>query len=268
VTRVDLHLHLLPGVDDGAADEAAALAHAERMVAAGVRVATVTPHVGAPDFPLDPLTIADRTGELQRALDREGIALRLLPGGEIHPGALHELTVRELEAIAHGPDGARWVLAEVPFAGVDDALVAGLLALGARGFGVTIAHPERAAGLLTDGGLRRLRPVLEAGAVLQVNACSLLGRHGPEALAAGRWLIAGRLAHVVASDGHPGHRDHTLADADGALRAAGTAEAQIAGLTRCRPSALLHHGLPAAGRGVRARHARGQTPRVALPEAI
>lgn len=50
MTRVDLHLHLLPGVDDGAPDEAAALEHAARMAGAGVHAATVTPHVGSPFF--------------------------------------------------------------------------------------------------------------------------------------------------------------------------------------------------------------------------
>ena len=54
MTAVDLHLHLLPGVDDGAPDEDTAIAHAVKMVAAGVRTAAVTPHVGSPYFPVDP----------------------------------------------------------------------------------------------------------------------------------------------------------------------------------------------------------------------
>src|SRR4051812_44527903 len=109
---IDLHLHLLPGVDDGSPDEATALEHAARMVAAGVTEATVTPHVGAPMFPLDPLTIPDRTRALQAAVDREGIGLTLHPGGEIHPDVAADLDRRALDAIAHGPPGARWVLAE------------------------------------------------------------------------------------------------------------------------------------------------------------
>ena len=61
MAHIDLHLHLLPGVDDGAPDEAVTLEHAARMVADGVREATVTPHVGAPAIPLDPLSIPGRT---------------------------------------------------------------------------------------------------------------------------------------------------------------------------------------------------------------
>lgn len=244
MTRVDLHLHLLPGVDDGAPDEATALEHAARMAADGVQAATVTPHVGSPYFDVAVGEIHDRCADLQRALDREGIALRLEPGGEVYPGAAADLSVAELQAIAHGPQGARWVLAEVPFAGVDDAFVAGLADLRARGFGIVIAHPERATGLLTDGGLARLRPALEAGAVLQVNACSLLGRQGPEAEEAARRLIRARLAYIIASDGHPGTRTHTLAAAEAAAVVAGASAAQVVQLTQANPRFLLRHGLP------------------------
>lgn len=245
MTRVDLHLHLLPGVDDGAPDEAAALEHAARMVAAGVQAATVTPHVGSPYFGTELAEIHDRTAELQAALDRERIPLTLEPGGELYPGAAAELTPRQLDVIAHGPAGARWVLAEVPFAGVDDTFAAGLAEIRAKGFGVVIGHPERAAGLLTDGGLARLRPALRAGAVLQVNACSLLGRQGPEAEEAARRLVRSRLAYIIASDGHPGSsRTHTLADGEPAAIAAGASAAQVVQLTQANPRFLLRHGLP------------------------
>jgi protein-tyrosine phosphatase len=245
VTRVDLHLHLLPGLDDGAPDEATALAHARRMVADGIHAATVTPHVGSPFFDVDPLAVAEHTAALQAALDREGLALELHAGGEVHPAGAADLTATQLGAIAHGPTGARWVLAEVPFAGIDEPFLDGLRAIAGRGFGVVIAHPERAAGLLSDGGLERLRPALNAGAVLQVNACSLMGRQGPEAQDAAHRLVRCGLAYVIASDGHPGHRDHTLADGEAAARAAGASAVHAAQLTRANPSFLLRHGLPA-----------------------
>ena len=244
MTRVDLHLHLLPGVDDGAPDEDAALEHAARMAAAGVRAATVTPHVGSPFFDVVLEEIEERTVLLQRALDREGVDLRLEPGGEVFPGAAAELSPAQLDRIAHGPAGARWVLAEVPFAGVDEAFATSLGEIRAKGFGIVIAHPERAAGLLTDGGLARLRPALQAGAVLQVNACSLLGRQGPEAQDAARRLVRARLAYIIASDGHPGTRTHTLADAEPAALAAGASPAQVVQLTQANPRFLLRHGLP------------------------
>ncbi|HEY6757847.1 MAG TPA: CpsB/CapC family capsule biosynthesis tyrosine phosphatase [Baekduia sp.] len=245
MTRADLHLHLLPGVDDGAPDLDTAVRHAAKLVASGVTEATVTPHVGSRFFPVAVDEIAERTAALQAELNRRRVGLRLHAGGEIHPEATHDLTAAQLDVIAHGPVGARWVLAEVPFAGVDEDFVAGLDAIRGRGFGVVIAHPERSEGLL-DRGLALLRPALRAGAVLQVNACSLLGRQGPDALAAARRLIRSRLAYIIASDGHPGHpdRDHTLRDGEAPAVAAGASRAQVLQLTQANPRFLLRHGLP------------------------
>ena len=84
---VDLHLHLLPGVDDGPADEQASLEHARRLVGDCVREAVVTPHVGHPAFPVDVASIAARTQRLQAALDAARIPLLLHPGGELHASA-------------------------------------------------------------------------------------------------------------------------------------------------------------------------------------
>jgi len=229
---VDLHIHLLPGVDDGPPDEATSLVHAERIAIDGVREATVTPHVGHPDLPVDIHAIAERTRALQQAIDAAGIDLRLHPGGEIFPDGARELGRAELDLIAHGPPGARWVLLEVPFGGIDDGFLDAVRHVRGRGFAVLVAHPERAAGFDPEG-LRRLRPVLADGALLQVNACSLLGRNGPEALAAAQRLVRDRLAYVIASDGHGGTRSDTL----------GTIGRSQ--LTEANPRFLLEHGIPA-----------------------
>jgi protein-tyrosine phosphatase len=243
MSYVDLHLHLLPGVDDGARNVRESLDHAARMVKAGVREALVTPHVGHPTFPLDVAAIPAHTAALQAALDREGIDLRLHAGGEIHPDVAASLGAAELRTLAQGPPGARWVLLEVPFAGVDEGFLAGCRAIRRHGIGLVIAHPERAAGLL-DGGLRALRDELRAGAVLQVNVCSLLGRHGAEAKLAAERLIRGKLAYVLASDGHPGTRTHTLAEGLAPAVTAGASPIQAWQLTQANPRFLLRNGLP------------------------
>jgi protein-tyrosine phosphatase len=249
MSHVDLHLHLLPGVDDGPADEAASLEHAAKLAAEGVHEATVTPHIGNPHFPgLDITTIPDRTRGLQNALDREGIALRIHPGGELHPSTAAERTRAELEIVAHGPAGARWVLLEVPFLGVDHAFAETCRRVRAHGFGLVIAHPERAAGLLTGIGMPILRRELEHGSVLQVNVCSLLGVHGPEARHAARRLVRSGLAYLLASDGHGGTRGHTLGAGPPLARAIGASELQSWQLTQANPRFLLRHGLPAVPR--------------------
>jgi protein-tyrosine phosphatase len=244
MAHVDLHLHLLPGVDDGPADESASLAHAERIARAGVHEATVTPHVGHPDFDLDVATIPARTRALQAAIDAAGIELRLHPGGEIHPDGAAGLSRDDLDVIAHGSRGARWVLLEVPFGGVGDAFLDACRHVRRHGFGLLIAHPERAAGFLPTG-LRRLRPVIQAGALLQVNVCSLLGRHGPEAQHGATHLVRYGRAYVLASDGHGGTRRHTLAEGPDAAARAGASAVRGRQLTDANPRFLLEHGIPA-----------------------
>ena len=241
---VDLHLHLLPGVDDGARDVPASLEHAARMAREGVREALVTPHVGHPSFPLDIFGIPARTAALQAQLDRAGIPLRLHPGGEIHPLAAARLTAAEVDVLASGPPGARWVLAEVPFEAIDARYVAACHALRAHGVALVIAHPERAAGVL-DGGLELLRSGLAAGDVLQVNVCSLLGHHGLEAQTAAEHLVRSGLAYVLASDGHPGTRSHTLRVGFELALQAGASTVQAWRLTQANPRFLLRHGVPA-----------------------
>jgi protein-tyrosine phosphatase len=244
MSHVDLHLHLLPAVDDGPRDEAASLTHAARLAAGGVHEATVTPHVGHPWFPLDVGSIPARTQALQTALDDAAIDLRLHPGGEIHPEGARTLNAAQLDVIAHGPPGARWVLLEVPFAGVDESFLESCAHVRACGFGLLIAHPERAAGFLA-GGHQLLRDEIEAGALLQVNVCSLLGRQGPEAHTGAIKLVREGLAYVLASDGHGGNRAHTLAAGTFAARAAGASPLQARRLTQDNPRFLLEHGIPA-----------------------
>jgi protein-tyrosine phosphatase len=244
MSHVDLHLHLLPGVDDGPRDLAASLLHAGRLAADGVHEATVTPHVGVPWFPLvEVAAIPEHTRALQAALDAAGIDLHLHHGGEIFPDGATALSAGELDVIAHGPPGARWVLLEVPFAGIDPAFLAACRHIRDRGFGLVIAHPERAAGFLTDGHAM-LREEIAAGALLQVNVCSLLGRQGPEAHAGAVKLVREGLAYVVASDGHGGDRAHTLAAGAPAARAAGASAEQSRRLTEANPRFLLQHGIP------------------------
>src|SRR6476660_1945662 len=125
MSYVDLHCHILPGLDDGAATMDETLRHARRQ-----------------------------------------------PAERAHDDAL-ALSRHQLHPIAQGPAGAKWLLLECPFAGIDDDFLAAAERLSTLGFGLLLAHPERAA-----DGHEHLWPLLEQGALLQVNVCSLLGNHG------------------------------------------------------------------------------------------
>ncbi len=241
MSYVDLHSHLLPGVDDGAYDEAESLCHVRRMVAEGVREVTVTPHVNG-FWALELESIAGRVAGLQRAIDRESLRLRLHPGGELHPRRAAQLSDHDLDLIAQGPPGRRWLLLEIPFDGIDGPFVELCSDLQARGWGLLIAHPERANGLL-GGGLDRLAEPLRQGAMLQVNVCSLLGHHGFDVQETAVTLLRRGLVRVLASDAHPGTRDHTLRLGFDLALGAGATSVQAWRLTQAHPRALLRDGM-------------------------
>jgi protein-tyrosine phosphatase len=182
--------------------------------------------------------IAGRVAALQRAVDAEGLRVRLHPGGEVaHEDAL-ALHRGELELVAQGPAGGRWILLEAPFAGFGDAFVAAFERLTAFGYGVVIAHPERAA-----GGHERLDALRSAGALLQVNVCSLLGNHGLDVQEIATSYVRSGLAFCLASDGHPGTRDHTLQLGFHLLLLAGASSVQAWRLTQGNPRFLLRSGV-------------------------
>jgi protein-tyrosine phosphatase len=244
MSYVDLHLHLLPGVDDGARDVRRSIEFSRRLVDEGVSEVTVTPHVGC-GLSLDPLSIPDRVASLRAALHREDVPLRLHGGGEIHPAGARALSDAELEVLAHGPEGSRWLLMEVPFSGITAEFLETCRGLRSRGYALLIAHPERAAGLLPEG-LELLGGEIRAGSLLQVNVCSLLGNHGPAIQRAAVKLVRDGLAFVLASDAHPGTREHTVRLGHQLARAAGASPLQAWRLTQGNPRFLLDSGIPPA----------------------
>jgi protein-tyrosine phosphatase len=240
VSYADLHCHLLPGIDDGAKTMEDTLAHARRLHAEGVRDVACTPHVKRAHFPRVALDeLADRRAQAQREIDRAGLAVRLHPGGELaHEDAL-TLSPAELELIAQGPEEAPWLLLECPFAGLDDEFEDAAARLTELGYGLLLAHPERA-----DGGHERLPALLEQGALLQVNVSSLLGNHGLDAQDLAVELVRNGLAYCLASDGHPGTREHTLQLGFHLLVRAGATGVQAFRLTQSNPRFLLTQGTP------------------------
>ena len=241
MSYVDLHCHLLPGLDDGAATMAATLAHAARLEAAGVRDVACTPHVKSNEFPRIDLSRLERLrDEAQRLIAGRGIDVRLHGGGELgHEDAL-VLAPDELELIAQGPGHARWLLLECPFEGIEDDFIDAAERLWELGYDLLLAHPERAAPV--RGAERRLLGLVDRGALLQVNATSLLGRHGPRARTVAERLLGDGLVWCLASDGHPGTRDDTLDRGFEALVAGGASERLAALLTQDNPRLLLEQG--------------------------
>jgi protein-tyrosine phosphatase len=205
--NVDLHFHLLPGVDDGPSELGESLELARAAVADGSSVVVATPHV-RPDLGLtDAVEVHERVLELRRALSEAAIPLDVRCGGELGHEMVARMGQRELQLLAHGPPGRRWVLVETPFHGIGADFHAATAELRDRGFGVLVAHPERSADASLDGS---------AG-----------------------------LVSVIASDAHGPTRPPALGLARRTLIDVGLTAAAADALIDRTPRHLLAHGIPA-----------------------
>lgn len=244
--RADIHFHLLPGIDDGPRDMAQALALAADAAADGTTRVVATPHVRRGHVQ-DVLELPERIARLRDELRREGIALTIELGGELGHPMVARLRQDELETIAQGPPGGRWILLEAPFAGFDEAFHDAADELRDRGFGVVIAHPERALGALEDG-LKAIRREVVAGSALQLNVWSLAGRHGEEPRAAALRLVREGLATVIASDAHADWRRPLLSRGARSLLDADLDPQTVRRLSASGPQRLLESGLASPSR--------------------
>jgi protein-tyrosine phosphatase len=195
---IDLHSHILPGVDDGPATIEESLEIARRAAADGVRVIAATPHV-RDDYPTEPATMERLVAELRAALQSEGIPVEVRPGGEIAIDWLGRLSEHDLARFGLG-GSPRYLLVEFPYAGWPLSLHEWVFQLVTREITPVIAHPERNADVQRDPD--ELRPLVDAGALVQITAASLDGRIGRSSQSAAFELIDRRLAHLLASDAH------------------------------------------------------------------
>jgi protein-tyrosine phosphatase len=241
--RVELHFHLLPGVDDGPVDLASALDLARAAVADGTGLVVCTPHAHM----IDVAELPDRVRQLRSALAAAGIDLEIRAGAELSWDHVATFDGRSLEAVAQGPPGGRWILLEAPLPGTGDLddFEPAAQELRDRGYGVLIGHPERSPAMNGDAGA--VDRVLDAGDRVQLNASSLVGYHGSAARAAGLELARSGRIHVLASDAHqPRDRGPVLGPAVEILREHGVDDAER--LASTEPRALLERGIASARR--------------------
>jgi protein-tyrosine phosphatase len=191
---IDLHCHLLPGLDDGARDLPDAVAMAEQAQADGIAAICATPHIRE-DHPVRIDELQARRDELTAALSAAGCATRVLAGGEVAASTVAALEERELVEVSLGGAG-RWVLLEPGAGPLDDRCEQAVESLRGRGFRALVAHPERH---LTPDIVERLRRLIGRGALAQATAASLLD---PATGAGMLGLARAGVIHVLGSDAH------------------------------------------------------------------
>lgn len=233
---IDLHTHLLPGIDDGPSDLPGALSMARAAVEGGIRIAACTPHIDH-RWNVDPHAVRPAVASLRGELAAGEVALELVAGGELNPTRAVELDDAALQAVQLGEGG--WLLLESPHTAQGDMLERVVFELQVRGYRILLAHPERSPVFLRD--YERLRRLVARGARCSVTAGSVSGGFGRPARALSWRMLRDGLVHNVASDAHDASRRRPgLLSVVEALQTTGACAAGIVWwLTEGVPAALL-----------------------------
>jgi protein-tyrosine phosphatase len=234
---IDIHLHILPGVDDGPANLDDALSLARSLVQEGVQIAVATPHYND-EFPrLTAREIFERVQNLQQELDRRTIPLSLLAGHEalIKPGLVEDIQSGRLATL----NGSRYLLLELWNSSWLPETERVIFELRAFGVVPVLAHPERYHVIQQDS--RQLAALLEQGVLTQLTAGSLLGMQGNTIRKCAETLLKRGFIHCIASDAHgPGRRPPAIRQGmQIAERILGQVKAQH--LIQARPAAMVQN---------------------------
>ncbi len=220
---IDIHNHMLPGLDDGPDGWEETLLMASMAVSDGIEGVVCTPHWAPGLMENTHLRVSEAVETLRGRLHEEGIALDVYPGAELR------LDVGLIGAVRSGRllsinDTGKYALVELPFVALPQGLEHFIAEFPEHGITPVIAHPERNMHLCRQP--ERLYEMVRMGALAQLTSDSLLGRYGEEIRDFSIMLLKHDLAHVLATDAHGAQwRSPGLSEARGAVEAIAGKEA-------------------------------------------
>lgn len=198
---IDIHCHILPGIDDGAQSTRDSLTLARAAVENGITHAVCTPHIHFGRFNNSKQGIAKHLAGLQELLKENGIHLAVAAAAEVRFDVqiLSEIEMGTIPFVGNWR-GNKVLLLELPtgeFPIGSDQLIH---LLRERNVTAIIAHPERNKGILRDPKL--VSKLTDSGCLLQITAASLTGHFGPKIQECAKKMISEEVAHVIATDAH------------------------------------------------------------------
>jgi protein-tyrosine phosphatase len=208
---IDLHNHILPGLDDGAVDLPESVEIARQFVSEGVIRIAATPHIDPERGNGAPTALVLRTvSDVRDAVARAGVSLDIVPGNELYlvPQAAELLLAGEVLPLG----GGRYVLVELSLIVGERPLYLDdtVFALQRAGYAVILAHPERYAFVQRD--TTKLDELVHRGVALQVTAPSLLGEYGQRIRRTAERLLKRGSYSLASSDRHHPGPTRSLAD--------------------------------------------------------
>lgn len=195
---IDLHSHILPGIDDGAPDMETSVAMARMAVADGTQVIACTPHIRPPIYNNVPEDIRDRVAQLAQVLRDQEIDLKLVTGADVHiaPDLAGALARDEVAALGK----TRYFLFEPPSSIMPKGLVQICGQIMRAGYKPILTHPERFSWI--DHNYDVFCQLHDSGVVVQLTAASVTGRFGRRPQYWSQRMLEEGRAQLIASDAH------------------------------------------------------------------
>lgn len=196
---IDLHCHILPGIDDGAKTMEDSITMAMAAYEEGIHTIVATPHHQNGRFINVKETVIEKVEELNEELEIKGVPIKILPGQEvrIHGDLLEELS----KGIAIGVgETTNYLLIEFPSGHVPQFANQILYDLRVEGYRPVIVHPERNREIMENPSV--LYELVKKGIFTQITAASVAGKFGRKIQTFSHQLIEANLTHFIASDAH------------------------------------------------------------------
>ncbi len=198
VPSIDIHCHILPGVDDGSPNMETSLKMLRTALSEGTKGMILTPHHKPMHHNVSPEHLIDYTNELMEEAHRQGIKVQLFPGNEIY---YSDSAVRELESGRASTLGdSDYVLIEFHPTDMYKTIHNALYTVQSAGFVPILAHVERYADMVKH--IKYVDELVEMGIYIQVNANSVMGKYGLGIRHFTRELLKKQMVHFVATDAH------------------------------------------------------------------
>lgn len=198
VELIDIHCHLLPGIDDGSSSWEESLEMAQQMVAEGIQTVIVTPHQLGNQSSTTGALVRHRTDQLRQWLAANQVPLEVLPGADVRIDTDMVPRLRSGDCLSLA-DQRRHVLLELPHE-LYQPLEPVLEQLNRIGMVGILSHPERNRGIMRQPHV--VESLVQAGCLMQVTADSYVGDFGEEPAALARHIVGNGWCHFLSTDAH------------------------------------------------------------------